>query len=289
MKQYFTTVVLIFMIFKAVAQDKPAYVIFNSEGKKVDYSDMVKKCSKADMIFFGELHNNPISHWLQLELTKDLYTDKQDKLILGAEMFESDNQLVLNEYLNGSISTKSFEAECKLWDNYVTDYKPIIEFAKLKKIPVIASNVPRRYAAMVHGKGFDVLDSLPSESKALFFNDMKKIYDENVGCYKSMMDMKEMGGHVNANFPKAQALKDATMAYFILKYYKKDYTLIHYQGAYHSDNNEGILWWIGKLSGNVKMATISTKEQKNIDKLDDENKLKADFIIVTPETMTKTK
>ena len=49
-------------------------------------------------IFFGELHNNTISHWLQFELAKRLYALRKSRFIMGGEMFESDNQYIIDEY-----------------------------------------------------------------------------------------------------------------------------------------------------------------------------------------------
>ena len=61
----FVTLVL-FSSFVAISysQDKPAYKVFTGEGKKADYGDILKEASKADIVFFGELHDNPIAHWL---------------------------------------------------------------------------------------------------------------------------------------------------------------------------------------------------------------------------------
>ena len=57
---------------------------------------MMKDLEEADIIFFGELHTDPIGHWLQIEMTRELFDLKQGDLMLGAEMFESDNQLILD-------------------------------------------------------------------------------------------------------------------------------------------------------------------------------------------------
>src|SRR5690606_9602799 len=78
--------------------------------------------------------------------------------------FEADNQLLLDEYLSGLISQKSFEEEARLWKNYKTDYKPILEFAKKHRIRVVATNVPRRYANSVYHDGFGVLDQLSPQA-----------------------------------------------------------------------------------------------------------------------------
>ena len=113
----------------ASAQDKPAYILFNSEGKEVRYEKMIKELEKAEVVFFGEQHNDPISHWMELQVMKSLY-EKDNRLTLAMEMFESDDQLVLNEYLRGTIEERHLLSETKVWDNYKTDYKPLVEFAK---------------------------------------------------------------------------------------------------------------------------------------------------------------
>ena len=129
--------------------DKPAYNLYDSEGKKVKYQKMIEEISAADVVFFGELHDNPIAHWLEYEVTADLHKLVSDRLILGAEMFEADNQLLLDEYLGSEYEADKFEAEVKLWKNYKTDYKPLVEFARKNALPFIATNIPRRYASMV--------------------------------------------------------------------------------------------------------------------------------------------
>ncbi len=271
----------------AFKNDKPAYRIFDSKGKAVKYEKLVKEASDADVIFFGELHNNPISHWLQLELTKDLYDLKKDNLVLGAEMFEADNQLILNEYLTGSISGKSFENEARLWPNYETDYKPLVEFAKDNNLEFIASNIPRRYASVVFKNGWEGLDSISAQAKS-YIAPLPIEYDPEVECYKKMTEgMPAMGGHSSATLPMAQAIKDATMAFNIAGYCD-DNIIIHYNGAYHSDNFQGIIWYLNKYKPGLKILTISTVEQDSVKHLNEDNSGKADYTIAVSESMTKT-
>lgn len=288
-KNNFLLLLLVAAVFTAFKSDKPAYRLFDKEGKEVKYSKMIKDASEADIVMFGELHNNPISHWMELEITKDLFEAKGENLILAAEMFESDNQMLLDEYTEGTIQQKNFEDEAKLWKNYGTDYKPLVEFAKGHNLKFIASNIPRRYAAIVHKKGFEGLDSLDQAEKALIAP-LPIDYDADLPCYKAMMDMmKGMGpAHANENLPKAQAIKDATMAHFTLEYWTPGKLVIHYNGSYHSDNFEGIVWYLKKQNPDLKIVTITSVEQDDITKLDDENKGLADYIICVPSDMTKT-
>ena len=244
---------------------------------------MLKKVKDTDVLLFGEHHNNSMIHWLQLQVTKDL--QKQRELILGAEMFEADNQKALNDYLAGTIDQKALDTVARLWKNHKTDYKPLVDFAKENKLAFVAANVPRRNARIVFRKGFEGLESLSVEEKS-WIAPLPFPYDKDLPGYVKMLEM--MGGHGGDNMPKAQAIKDATMGYFITKNYKPNHLFIHYNGSYHSDNFEGINWYINKYNKDLKIKTITTVEQDDLSKLTEEEKGKADFIIVVPTDMTKT-
>jgi len=288
MNKYIAFIIVSFFLFSAFKSDKPSYLLFDKKGKTVKYEKMLKEIEDADIVLFGELHDNPISHWLQLELTKDLYKKEGKNLILGAEMFENDNQVIMDEYLSGKISQRNFEDEIRLWPNYKTDYKPLVEFAKDSGLYFVATNVPRRYASLVNKQGFEGLEELSDEAKA-FLPPLPPAYDPTLECYASMMKMEGMGSHVTPNFPKAQAIKDATMAHFILKYWEPGKQLLHYHGAYHSKNFESIYWYLKHENPNLKIVTIHSVLQKDVSELKEENTSAADFTICVDEDMTRTR
>jgi uncharacterized iron-regulated protein len=275
------TFILLCLLLTTVAfkSDKPAYRLYTSDGTRSDYTELLKKAQDADIILFGELHDNPICHWLQLELTRDLLETRKDKLVLGAEMFEADDQIALNEYLAGKLSEKTFKDEVKLWSNYKTDYKPLIETAKTNKLRFIATNIPRRYANLVYNKGIEKLDSIETEAKK-WICPLPMKYNGNLRCYKEIFE--SAGGHGGENLPKSQAIKDATMAHFILKNWSKGQLFIHYNGTYHSNYHEGIEWYLKQQNQNLKVLTISSVEQEGIDTLSTDAKGLGDFIICTP-------
>jgi uncharacterized iron-regulated protein len=283
MKNAFLLLAAFVMVVSALAQKKAAYVLYTSSGKRTDYSKMLKQATASDVVLFGEYHNNPISHWLQLELVKDCHETR--KLVLGAEMFEQDNQKQLDEYLAGRLSAKGLDSSARLWNNYKTDYAPLVNFAKEKGLAFAATNVPRRYASLAARGGFEALDTLPAAQKA-WIAPLPIAYNAELPGYKKMMET--MGAHGGPNLPKAQALKDATMAHFLLQYYKPGSLVIHFNGAYHSDYFDGINWYLKRAQPNLKYITISTVSQKDISKLDGEHIGKADFIICVDEDMTST-
>ncbi len=259
--------------------------MYTQEGEKISYDTVLDSLSKTNVVLFGEFHNNPISHWLQFEVVSDLKTSKTN-LAIGAEMFETDTQSVLNLYLKDSLTEPEFKEEARVWSNYSTDYKPLVELAKRDSIPYIATNIPRPYATSVYKNGgFSALDSLPK-------NELKWIaplpipFDIHLSSYQNMLDM--MGGHGGEDLVKAQAIKDATMAHFILENLKPNQVFVHLNGSYHSNFFEGIYWYLKTYRENLNILTLTTVEQKNVHQLKEEHKGLANFIIVVDENMTKT-
>ena len=277
--------ILLFLFFSSnIIAQKKAFVIFDSDGNQTTYQELVNQSEEADIVLFGEIHDNPINHWLQLELTKDLFNNSE-KLVLGAEMMESDNQLVIDEYITGMISVSKLKSETKIWPNFKTDYLPLIQFSKENKLSFIATNVPRRYASIVYQHGLDTLSFLSDKAKS-YMAPLPILYDTSLSSYQEMLAMGM--GHGGDNLPKSQALKDATMAYFILDNWKKGQTFIHFHGAFHSKNYEGINWYLKQENKRVRTVTISSYEQDDLGQLEKEQIGIADYIIVTPTNMTKT-
>ncbi len=264
-------------------QDKEAYQLFTSEGKKVKYSKMLKELKEQELIFFGEYHNNPISHWMTLELVKDL--DKSGKLTLGAEMFERDNQEALNKYLSGEVDAKVLDSTARLWPNYLTDYKPVVDYAKENNIKFIATNVPRRYASIVNHHDWKGLDTLQKEEYN-WITPLPIKFDSSIACYQNMLLM--MHGHGTMTMVKAQALKDATMSYSIIENLESGKLFFHINGSYHSNLHQGIVWYIKQTKPELKVLTIATVSQENLNRLQKDNSGLADYILVVDEDMTTT-
>ena len=285
MKQLISFLLFSFLIFTATAQKDGAFVIYNAKGKKVSYKKLQKSLKEKDYVFFGEHHDNPISHWLELELLKELNGLYGSNLQVAFEMFEYDQQLLLNDFLSGVISDKNFEDSCRLWPNYKTDYKPLIQYAIENKLFCLASNVPRKYANILFRNGRPALDSL-SDFDKMFMAPLDFKIDTSLSQYSALSSMEQH--MVGSHLMEAQAFKDATMAYFMLKYKKENNVVFHLNGSYHSDFHQGIMWYIQQAQPAASIVTISTVTQEQIGKLDKEHLGRADYIICVPESMTRT-
>ncbi|MFZ5939595.1 MAG: ChaN family lipoprotein [Bacteroidota bacterium] len=292
MKKFYSVILLLTILFIRISDlnaQKQAWALYDSGGRKISYEKMLSRLSDADVILFGEQHDNAIAHWLELEVTKDLFAIHGNKLVLGAEMFETDNQLIMNEYLNGSFPSDKFEDEMRLWKNYRTDYKPLVEFARENHLSFIATNIPRRYAGMVFKLGLDTLAFLSEEARS-YFVPLPLVYDTSLTCYSALSGGAQgmMEGHGSSNLRDAQAIKDATMAWIILLHMQDSSVFLHFNGAYHSDNKESIVYFLRREMPDLKIMTISTVILEDPLQAEEEINELADFIICVDEDVTRT-
>ena len=268
------------------ADDKPAYTIFDSAGRRITYNALIQGLSAYDAVFLGEMHNCPISHWLEFEITRSLYDIHRDNLTIGAEMLESDNQIILDEYMSGKITSERFEAEARLWPNHSTDYEPVVYFAKEHSIPFIATNIPRRYANSVKNHGFGILETLSQDAKKYIAPlPIPFEYDEreSQAVFGTMGMMGRKSPEEIRRFAEAQAVKDATMGWFIAKNFRHKF--LHINGSYHTERKEGIIPYLLRYRPDTSVVTVLFVRQEMISALDAENLGRADFYVCIPEDM----
>ena len=280
-------IVMLMMSMTTYAQKTPEiYRIFDAQGKEVSYEKMIKTVSATDVVFFGEIHNCVISHWMELKVLETL-AETNKKLKVGMEMLEADNQLIIDEYTSSTISSDRFEEECRLWPNYSTDYEPLVYYAKRHHLPLIATNVPRRYASVVKEKGLAFLDSLSADAKRYLPKlPIKYVENENAQAGFALMGLlgkaKETEPQLMA---QAQAIKDATMGWFIAQNLKKGEQMIHFNGTYHSDARNGIIPYLLEYRPKTTISTIRAIRQEEIDKIEEDYLGLADFYICITEDM----
>ena len=267
------------------------YKIYNTRTKQLTTTEQIAiDCKDADVLFFGEEHNDSAGHYMEKEIFTALQKQYGNKLALSMEMFETDCQLVLNEYLNGFISEERMIKEARAWSNY-KDYRPAVEMARQNKLYVIAANPPRRYVNMVSRKGMKSLDSLPKSSKR-FLPPLP--YDTASGRYRDkFMDFMKGGspGTGNARIFYSQSLWDAGMAYSIYSYWRKnkDKKIFHMVGRFHCDEKLGTAAQLQNRNTKLKILNISCFSDNSFAKPDwSAFSNLGDYIILTDPELKKT-
>lgn len=241
------------------------YAIFVTENRElIDLPELAERLFQNDVIFFGEFHENSVLHHIQLELFREIY-NISSAVALSMEMFERDVQPYLDAYLNNEIDAAEFQDHTRPWVNYDPDYKDLIEFARDHGLPVIAANVPRRYAASVHERGSAVLQTIPPAERIYFAASLRVINDEYRTRFINVMEENKFHGGMSLpgqqldNLYAAQCLKDDTMAESIVNFMLKnpEKKVIHITGDFHSNSRLGTVQKTIFLSPELKIAVIT--------------------------------
>ena len=266
------------------------YKIYDTRTKQIVAIDkIVADMANADVLFFGEEHNDSAGHYLENKIFRALHAQYADKVVLSLEMFETDGQLGLNEYLGGFIDETRFARDVRLWSNY-KDYRPMIEYAKQNKIRVIAANPPRRYVNLVSRRGMRSLDSLSKDAKK-FLPPLP--YDTLSGRYreKFVEIMKDGPGGNNPNVYYSQSLWDAGMSYSIYSFLKKNKhkKVFHCVGGFHCEEKLGTAAQLQMRNKKLKILNIASFSDESFSNPDWEKfSYKGDYIILTNPDLKKT-
>ena len=293
----------------ATAQDRLTannYRIYSvKQNKEVSLEDIVSAAGAYDVVFYGEEHNDSVTHYLEHTLLEMLYAKYGTQMTLSMEMFDRDVQPVMNEYLKGFIREKHFIKDARAWSNY-RDYKPMVEFAKDKRIDMICANAPTRYTNLAGRKGEQALMELPEESKDFFaplpydtasgdyYEKLTGLPPHSAGSFTDTSkkaatpSMPGMGGF---DMVVAQSLWDATMAYSISSYLKKHkgQKVMQVNGRFHSDEGFAVVTQLHHYRPKVKTLVISTGAAESFPNVKwDGLKKNGDYIIVTDPNVPKT-
>lgn len=288
----FSFVILFFVGSNLAAQDniESHYKIYDTRSKQlISVDKIVADMANADILFFGEEHNDSVGHYLENKIFRALHVAYGDKLALSMEMFEADNQLVLNEYLDSKIDESRMGKDARLWSNY-KDYRPMVDYAKQNHIPVIAANPPRRYVSMVTRRGMKALDSLSKESKK-FLPPLP--YDTLSGRYrdKFMETMKGAPESASKNIYYSQCLWDAGMSYSIYKFQKKnkDKKVFHCVGGFHVAEKLGTAAQLHMRNKKLRIMNIASVSDDNFNNPDwSKLELLGDYVLLTDPTVKRT-
>ncbi len=256
-------------------------VVAASSGNTIAFSQLADDAAKADIVFFGEQHDDAETHRAELALLSAI-AERRGKVILSLEMFERDVQPLLDAYLAGTLSEAEFRAQSRPWPNYETDYRPLVELAKAKQWPVLASNIPRRFASMVSRRGLSAIDSLESGDRAHVAQEILCPKDQYYTNFVEVMG----GGHGGATpatappatappatapsassmsgmtdlFYEAQCVKDETMAESIVRAraaYGGNPIVVHVNGSFHSDFGLGTAARVRRRLPSARTVVVS--------------------------------
>ena len=273
----------------------PNRVFDSHRGAFSDFEAMAVELAKADVVFVGEQHDDPNTHRLELAVLESL-ARRGRSVIVSLEMFERDAQEPLEHFLMGHIAEEEFLKVSRPWPRYATDYKPLVDFAIAKEWPVVAANVPRPIASEVSKGGLEVLQQKSADDRKLFAAELKcPIGDDYFKRFSAVMGSHPAPGagadearRTTERYYASQCVKDETMAESIAQAFTagraggKQATLVHFNGAFHSDYRQGTAERVARRLKDARIVVVSVKPVADLDQLKpgDDKKL-GEYVVYT--------
>jgi uncharacterized iron-regulated protein len=286
------------------------YVVYRADGTPAHFADIVASARDADALLIGETHDDPIAHALEFQLLEAMHGAVREgrPVALSLEMFESDVQMIIDEYLADFISEAHFKRSVRPWGNYDGDYRPSVEFARENALRVIAANAPRRYVSRVTSFGSESLMTLPTSAKVFLpplpYESASVAYKEqwNALMAKSMAEMQaamdsvklaeqaedetepesaeddsvgqapplhgSSGGMNNAL--DSQSLWDASMAYSIARELMNapGSLVVHFAGGFHVETGTGIPEHLERYRPGTRRIIVAIRPHDSIHEFD---------------------
>ena len=275
-------------------------VVQSSSRALISFDELVATASMADVVFVGEQHDDPETHFAEFALLEGIGRQRS-RVVLSLEMFERDVQPLLDDYLAGRMSEADFLAKSRPWDRYATDYRPLVVLARARGWPVIASNIPRPIASAVSRQGLAALDTLPATSRAWAARDISCPHDDYYARFAEEMKGHSAGGGpptasdpaqmqaLTDRFYEAQCVKDETMGESIARALERageHAIVVHFDGAFHSDFRQGTVARTLRRSPSIRSLVITAVPTSDPSSASiGDNAIRADYVVFTRKSV----
>jgi uncharacterized iron-regulated protein len=198
---------------------------------------------KADVVYVGEMHDDPAHHQYELQLVRGLLKRKM-KFAIGWEMFDMTQQGVMDRWASHATPLEAMLARTDFqehWGIYSPVYEQILEIAGNANVPNLALNAPPELARKIaHG------EPLTAEERAMIpvgFVATEQGYRNFVAMMGNHPGMNEKDQH---RFFDAQNVWDQTMASRILEFKDREprIPLMVFTGRGHISGGYGIPFYV---------------------------------------------
>ena len=244
-------------IAKPIANSQPQQTYTNQE--------ILQQLLKARIVYLGETHDSIEDHQAQLAIIQEMQRQNR-KIAIALEMFQRPFQGVLDQYLAGKITEKQLIEQTEYsqrWRFPWEYYAPIVRFAALNQLRLLALNTPSEVTRKVATQG---LESLTADEKE-HIPPLSEIRTDNAEYRQMLLEVyqqhqKAAQGNSTAfeRFLQAQVLWDETMADKIAEFVKAnpDYQVVVLAGRGHIVYGYGIPSRVERRLGvgKVKMRSV---------------------------------
>lgn len=285
-----------------VPEPQASWLIFDAkERTSIDWDSLLARLAVADIVVIGERHNDVAGHQLKAELIRDLLQNNAN-LAVAMEMFERDEQGIVDLYLDGKISKEalvkvtgsaSWGGGTNTWDAW---YQPIVDAVRAhhsEGAVLIAANSVRAFVTLARLEGFGVLEDLRDGGNQTFV--VPDLGIDDSAYRQRFVDLMSPKPHATngsdapprhaaamdpAAFFRAQQVWDASMADAVVRAAKQERQVVLIAGDFHVAFEGGTLLRIRHRLPAASIVSLSIVPFDG-DTLSPDDHRRADFVVYT--------
>ncbi len=166
----------------------PGQWLVPADGRTPSDLDLLAGLAGRSVVLLGETHDRAEHHRWQLQVLAGLYA-RSANLVLGFEAFPRAVQAALDRWTAGELGEKDF-LEAARWDEvwgFDPDlYLPLLHFARMNRVPLVALNVERALVRRVAEGGWDSVPETeregvakPSPAGEAYLRELAEVYREH--------------------------------------------------------------------------------------------------------------
>lgn len=210
-------------------------------GEIFSFDQLIEQIATKDLIFIGEVHDNPEHHLIQVQILQAL-TDRFGPVTIAMEFFKKPQQPALDRYLQGELTESEFIKAVNWKGGWGFDYhfyRPLMLLARRNALGILAINASHDTVKKVARHG---LQSLDIDER----NKLAKDIDLNNEAHRDYVRKAyEQHGHRELKkfdyFYEAQCVWEDTMAQNLAEYLRENRgKLVVFAGNGHIINKFGI-------------------------------------------------
>ena len=191
-----------------------AHIVKVEDDSFVELHALLEKFKEVDIVFIGERHGEPGHQEAQLQIIQALEEAGED-VAIAMEMFREDYQPVLDRWVEGNLTrdelVEAYHLNWGMWPRY----RPIFEYARKQRIPMVGLNLSRKVTGKVAREGFDSLSESHLDQLPPVQCSPDPRYENFI---RRAMGLHSDDGKAFSNFCEAQLLWDKVMAINLLEY-----------------------------------------------------------------------
>ena len=222
-------------------QFKIGQIIDLSAGEVISFGEFIDRIASKELIFVGEVHDNPEHHLIQVQILQALMA-KSEHIDLAMEFFQHPDQTALDRYIQRETEEDVFLKEVgwkKGWGFDYSFYRPLMLLARQNGSRVLAINAPKDIVRKVARKGLGGLDQSQRDQIA------REIGLDSEAHRAYLREIYGQHGHGSLKqfeyFYEAQCVWEDTMAQNIADFLIKEKgKMIVFAGNGHIVNKYGI-------------------------------------------------